>query len=205
MNKKKYPELLQYKDVTIRKVEPDRIRIMHKTGFATIYIEELPPEVVKELGMTLKDVDGYREEVKQKKLALRKKHKEKLEKIKKIKNSELIIINATVTGIEDDGVIIYIQEIWDGKSYYYKTTRPMVSSLGRVGGGRGYATSYKVRKTVKVKDSSALVICNPNKYRVGTSFRGKVWKVGSFYRDDKKLLKFTIKYRGSKIFDPKAK
>lgn len=50
---KKYDKLLDYKEVIVRDVGKDGIRIMHSAGFATIPIESLPAEVKKDLGIAI--------------------------------------------------------------------------------------------------------------------------------------------------------
>ncbi len=46
----KLPELLEYKGVTVTKIEPDGISIMHETGLAKVPYEKLTPELQAKFG-----------------------------------------------------------------------------------------------------------------------------------------------------------
>ncbi|MEM9235184.1 MAG: hypothetical protein AAGB14_00295 [Verrucomicrobiota bacterium] len=51
-----------YERVTIRKVEPDGLRIMHSSGMAKISFEDLPEEVRKEHGYSEEEAAAYRKQ-----------------------------------------------------------------------------------------------------------------------------------------------
>jgi hypothetical protein len=56
-----------YSGATVTKWEPDGITIAHKDGIAKVKIEDMPEEAIKLLGMSQKEADLYREEVRKKK------------------------------------------------------------------------------------------------------------------------------------------
>lgn len=71
----------KYEDVTIRKVEPDGIRIMHKGGMARIPYEKLPKETCDRVGLKKDAVEKYHREQsdKTRKIA----EKSKIERLKR--------------------------------------------------------------------------------------------------------------------------
>jgi hypothetical protein len=58
-----------YSGATVTKWEPDGITIAHKDGIAKVKIEDMPEEAIKLLGMSQREADLYREEVRKKKAA----------------------------------------------------------------------------------------------------------------------------------------
>ena len=65
-DKMKFETLLDYKGVTVTKIEPDGIRIMHESGVAKIQIERLPEEVRTQLGLTEAAAEEHREMLQEK-------------------------------------------------------------------------------------------------------------------------------------------
>ncbi|MDB4787664.1 hypothetical protein OAG50_00480 [Akkermansiaceae bacterium] len=58
-----YENLLSCKKVRIPKILPSGIRIIHEGGATSIPIEELPEDIRKDLGITLKGANAYRQTI----------------------------------------------------------------------------------------------------------------------------------------------
>jgi hypothetical protein len=62
-DKMKFDKLLDYTNVTVTKIEPDGIRIIHESGAVKIPYENIPEETRVKLGMNQEAADSHRKNV----------------------------------------------------------------------------------------------------------------------------------------------
>lgn len=61
----KFKELLGYTNVTVTKVEPDGIRIIHESGAAKIPIEKIPEELRSKFGINENGAQAHRQQIRE--------------------------------------------------------------------------------------------------------------------------------------------
>ena len=105
----KYEKLLGFQNVTITKVTPSEIRIIHKGGITSIQFEDLPQPVRDNLGLTQNAADKYRVQLamKQRKRALQLKQE-------KFLKSKRVAMTGTVSQVLENGVLLTDVVISDG-------------------------------------------------------------------------------------------
>jgi len=57
------PSLLDYENVRITDISPDRISFTHEHGIASLPIEKVPAEIRQQVGLTADDAKAYREQI----------------------------------------------------------------------------------------------------------------------------------------------
>jgi hypothetical protein len=179
---KKYEKLLDYEGVTVRQIEKDGIRIMHRDGVAKIPIEQLPDEVREELGMSMDGVEEHRSKVaianaeaarKARVIALNKKI---------LEASFMRIERATVFQVVDGGILAHVTTTSDGtfrEVPTYKSVR-VGNALSDYGTQKVQSGSKKVKNTSHYDDWLIFVSCDNKGLVDGSAFAGDVWAAGTF-------------------------
>jgi hypothetical protein len=90
-----------FQNVTITKVEPDAIRIMHEAGAAKIQFEMIPEELRKKFNMSSESVDLYREKIREQQVKQQRDAKERDLIVKK-----MISLDGTVLQVLETGVLL---------------------------------------------------------------------------------------------------
>ncbi|MDB4458363.1 hypothetical protein N9133_03215 [Akkermansiaceae bacterium] len=179
---KKYETLLDYEDVTVRKIEKDGIRIMHKNGVTKIPIEELPQEVREELGMSMEGIEEHR---KQRAAAeAEAAHRAKLMRLNKelLEASYMRIEQATVFQVVDGGVLAHVSVTWDGTHHEvptYKTVR-VGNSLSGYRNQKVKSGTKKFKNTSEYDDWLIYVSCDNSGLVDDSAFSGDVWQAGRY-------------------------
>jgi len=186
---KKYDRLLDYENVTVRKVEKDGISIFHKNGAVKIPIEELPEDIRNELGMSMDGVEAYREKTAEREReaaharaqAARKARIVELNK-ELLKETYLRIERATVFQVVDGGVLAHVSLTSDGtfrEVPTYKTVR-VGSALSGYKNQKVKSGSKKVKNTSFHDDWLIFISCDNSKFVDGSAFAGDVWAAGRY-------------------------
>ena len=184
---REFAELLGYKQVTVKKIEADSIRIAHKSGFARIPIEKLPPAAMKQLGIDPKaaavakaDAEKRKAEAAQKareKAAERERLKKKFELAHIVLDYERQLIDANTLVLSGKVELaknklterIGAMECWakvelqrkDGRWIEVKHTQlPNLTSLANGGGVGKKPQAFKltIQTSQKVSDKTKLRI-----------------------------------------------
>lgn len=175
----KYPKLLDYEDVVVRKVEPDGIRIIHKGGVAKIPIELLPPEIVAELGLNPDDAALHRKNsgVAENEAARRQQAADFLK-------SRVTTLSGTILQVKDGGFLLSPARFTTGKTkevkvpYTIREGGPTTLQPNRKATVRkGYKTET-VPETVTV--DVAWLACDTSPYIDGMKFEKSVYVLGKF-------------------------
>jgi hypothetical protein len=140
---KRYETLLGYKNVVVKKVLKDGIRVMYSGGFVKIAIEDLPEEVREELGMSMEGVEDYRKQEAAEAAARSKQLRERAKKRAVVTNrKELLettrgkVMEGVVRAVNQEGCLIDVY-IWEaGDIETYRPNRAEVKERKKV-------TSYK--------------------------------------------------------------
>ena len=183
---KKYEKLLNFEGVTVREVQKDSIRIMHKAGFTTIPIEDLPQDIREELGMSMDGVEEHRERAAAEQVEQARKARIVAANKKVLAAAYLHIEYAKVFQVVDGGVLADVTSTWDGT---YKEVPQYETKTYRVGNSlSGYRTesreeftgNKKVKNTNAYNDWLIFVSCDTTGLVDGDKFAGDVWAVGTF-------------------------
>ena len=155
---KRYETLLGYKNVVVKKVWKDGIKIMHSGGFANVDIEDIPENVREDLGMSVEGLKDYREK---KSVALAARSKQLIERSQKqaaiskrkkvLDETEREISDAKVLSVTNEGCLIDMRE-WSVTA----EVPEILNTIKRTGTAlTGYRTfkSSKVVGTQKEKKS----------------------------------------------------
>ena len=183
---KKYDKLLDYEGVTVRKVEKGGIRIMHKSGFATIPIEDLPEEVREELGMSMEGVTEHREEIAAARAEAADKARIMAAKKKILKNAYMHIEYASVFQVVNGGILARVSNTWDGTFKEVPIYRTESNRVGNALSGyrnvrrKIFTGNKKVKNTYYRHDWLIFVRCDNSGLRDGSRFSGDVWDAGTY-------------------------
>jgi hypothetical protein len=114
---KRYETLLGYKNVVVKKVWKDGIRIMHSGGFVNVDIEDISENVREDLGMSMEGLKDYREK---KSVALAARSKQLIERSQKqaaiskrkkvLDETKQEISDAKVLSVTKEGCLIDMRE-----------------------------------------------------------------------------------------------
>lgn len=176
---KKFDKLLEFEDVTIRKVEPDGIRIMHKGGIAKIAIERLPPEVVAELGLNAEDAELHRSNTKvaESEAATRQQAADFLK-------ARVTKLSGTILQVKDGGLLLSPASFTTGKTREIKVPYTI-----REGGPTTLQPNRKVvvRKGFKTETVPETIVvevawlaCDTRPYIDGMKFEKEVYLHGKY-------------------------
>lgn len=196
--KLKYEKLLKYEGVTITKITPTKISIIHKAGVTSIPIEDLPKEIRENLGMTSEKAEEQRD------LMAKKKAKAMEQaKIERVLQKNRLIFSATVFQVTTGGVLLRDVSYSDG-TYEKKTIR----TPHKVRSGSGptglhpnrrykYTTKYKtsVKSVLKVRTMDSwpiFVECDNTGYVDGADFTSTVYTDGTFAYNNTQGARKTI-------------
>ena len=177
----KLDSLLDYKNVTITKVEPDGIRIMHESGAARIPYEKIPEELRSKLGMTQDGVDVHRDKVRDQQQKITQQNQKK----QVLQNARLIFAG-TIFQVTEDGVLLKDVSFTDGTKEEKK-----ISYEVQTGGPSGLypnarvttETRYKTEWVLKVREFQnwpIYVECDTSRYADGDSFTSAVYTNGTY-------------------------
>lgn len=123
-DKRKYPKLLDYINVTVTKVTGDSITIMHQDGVTKIPFEKLPEEVRADLGLFEEGVAKHRED--QKNEEERAKNEAEMRKLENAASQVLFSrVSGKVLQVLDGGVLVTDAKQWLGtmkKDTYFDTS-----------------------------------------------------------------------------------
>ena len=179
---KKYEKLLNYEGVTVRKIEKDGIRIMHKDGAAKIPIEQLPEEVRKELGMSMDGVQEHRDKIAVVQAEAERKARVMAANKKILEASYLRIERATVFQVVEGGILAHVKTTSDGtfrEVPTYNSVR-VGNALSGYGTQKVQSGSEKVKNTSHYDDWLIFVSCDNKGLVDGSAFGGDVWAAGTF-------------------------
>ncbi|MDA7540340.1 hypothetical protein N8549_00285 [bacterium] len=188
---KRYETLLGYKNVVVKKVLKDGIRVMYSGGFVKIAIEDLPEEVREELGMSMEGVEDYRKQeaaeaaARSKQLRARAKKRAVVTNRKKLlETTRGKVIEGVVQAVNQEGCLIDVY-IWeDGHIETYRPNRVEVKERKRVISYKKYQNrdgSYEVFSRIFIKCktdglSDGLKISNSKK-GLGS---WDIWPIGTY-------------------------
>lgn len=180
-DKMKFDKLLDYTNVTVTKVEPDGIRIMHESGAAKIPYESIPEEIRVKLGMKQEAAEAHRQkvQVQQQQIAEATKKQQVLDR------AHLIFVGS-IFQVTEGGLLLRDVSYTDGTKEEKKVPYQVHS-----GGPTGLhpdarATSetyYKSEWVLKVRSMSSwpiFVACDTSGYVDGDQFSGNVYANGTF-------------------------
>ncbi|MEX1049310.1 MAG: hypothetical protein WED15_07265 [Akkermansiaceae bacterium] len=180
-DKMKFETLLDYKNVTVTKVEPDGIRIVHESGVAKIQIEKLPEEIRTQLGLSDDAAKEHRE-------MLQEKREVALDFAKKQQAlaSKRLIFTGNVFQVTDGGLLLRNVAYTDGTKEEKKVPYKV-----KIGGPTGlnpnarttYETRYNSEWVLKVRafaDWPIFVGCDTSGYVDGSTFSSVVYQHGTF-------------------------
>jgi hypothetical protein len=195
---KRYETLLGYKNVVVKKVLKDGIRVMYSGGFVKIAIEDLPEEVREELGMSMEGVEDYRKQeaaeaaARSKQLRARaKKRAVVIDRKKLLTRHRNIIKYGTVRSVAEGGCLIHVKTLMndievepyrfdDETEIHSESNRPNTvyfvkcKNDGLIDGYRVNADRSKVQTTVGIIDD----------YMINTDisqFRIEIWPTAKTY------------------------
>ncbi len=189
---KKYDRLLNYENVTIRKVEPDGIRIFHSGGIAKIPLESLPAEIAVDLGLNQEDADLHRENVAvaRQEAAVRAQENAYL----KEQGGEL---SGRVFHVESGkGLLLHGVRFDDGKKKQIKVPYQV-----RTGGPTGlypdrpvtYETRYRLEWVPdRLVFDTVRVECDTRRFIDGSRFKAKAYLMGKYTYQDTEGAEHTV-------------
>jgi hypothetical protein len=184
-DKIKFDTLLDYKNVTVTKVEPDGIRIMHESGAAKIPIEKIPEDIRKQLGMNEDAAKAHREVVRaQEQKAAVQDQKQQLLATKRL------IFKGSVFQVADGGLLLRNVSYTDGT---IRKVEKKIPYKVQTGGPNAmypnakttYETRYKT-EWVEVQDVRSFgeniifVECDTSGYVDRSVFSGTVYPNGTY-------------------------
>ncbi len=178
---KKLDSLLEYKNVTITKIDPDGIRILHESGAATIPYEKLPEDLRTKLGMTKDDADAHRAHLhdQEQKIA------EHNQMNQAVQNARLIFAGI-VFQVTEAGVLLKDVSYTDGTKeekkipYTVRTGGPSaLNPKARVTTETRYKTEW-VLKVRQFQNWPIYVECDTSGYVDGSMFSGAVYTNGTY-------------------------
>jgi hypothetical protein len=180
-DKMKFDKLLDYTNVTVTKIEPDGIRIMHESGVAKIPFERVPEDVRTKLGLNQEAAEAHRQNVQaqQQRIAEANKKQQVLEKAR-------LIFVGSIFQVTDGGLLLRDVSYTDGTKEEKKVPYKV-----KTGGPTGlnpnarttYETRYKSEWVLKVRSMSSwpiFVECDTAGYVDGDQFSGHVYSNGTF-------------------------
>jgi hypothetical protein len=180
-DKMKFDKLLDYTNVTVTKIEPDGIRIIHESGAAKIAYENVPEEVRAKLGMNQEAAEAHREKVQiqQQQIAEANKKQQVLAKAR-------LTFVGSIFQVTDGGLLLRDVSYTDGTKEETKIPYKVQS-----GGPSGlhpnapvtYTTHYNSEWVLKVRSMSSwpiFVECDTSGYADGDQFSGNVYANGTF-------------------------
>ncbi len=181
---KKYAKLLDYENVTIRKVEPDGIRIFHSGGIAKIPLEELPAEIAVDLGLNQEDAELHRGNVAvaRQEAAVRAQENAYLKDIEGTLSGRVFHVEA------GKGLLLHGVRFDDGKKKQIKVPYQV-----RTGGPTGLypdrPVTYETRHRLEwVPDAlvfdTVRVECDTRRYVDGSRFKAKAYLMGKYSYQD---------------------
>ena len=157
----KFDNLLDYTNVTVTKIEPDGIRIIHESGAAKIPYESVPEDIRVKLGMNQEAADAYRQkvQVQQQQTAEATKKQQVLDK------ARLIFHHSTIFQVTDGGLLLRDVSYTDGKTYYPKNPK-----------------KENEKRVLRLLSMSWLIFvsCDTSGYVDGGGFSGNVYTNGTF-------------------------
>ena len=176
----KFETLLDYKNVTVTKIEPDGIRIMHESGATKISIEKVPEEIVAKLGMNYESANKHRKEI-----AI---HNQKIELAAK-KNQVLASAKVQVYGriyqVAENGVLLKNARYTDGTKEEEKKPYQV-----RTGGATAlhpdakstYRTAYESEWVIveKLMPKLIFVECDSSGYVDNGWFKMSAYQAGTY-------------------------
>lgn len=174
---KRYDKLLDYEDVVIRAVDPDGIRIMHKGGVGKIRMENLPPEIVAELGLNKGDAELHR-----KNEAIAESEAAKKQGAAAFLKSRATKLSGVVLQVKDDGVLVANASFTTGKTKQVKVPYTVTEGGPTTLQPNRKAKVFKQYKTETipevVKIDVAWVSCDSKPFIDGMAFEKEVYMVG---------------------------
>ena len=215
----KLPELVTldgkfYQDVTIRKVEPDGLSILHKSGTAKVPFEQLPGSIQEKYGYSAEAAAEHR-----KQLADAQRAREAAEKAARKKNAKAAAAQAAADADKEfaeklqkaaammevsasqNSHIGLVGEIRVGTL----TTEPVKSKLGSTIGQkpawvyRGQAIDGVIQGTAGAQaknwvDASGEPYGIPATSKTVISWEGKAWRIGKIKYANRQGLDVTVPY-----------
>lgn len=179
--KMKFDKLSSYTNVTVTKIEPDGIRIIHESGIAKVPFESLPEEIRAKLGMTQEAADAHRRkiEVQQQQIAEETKKRQVL-------GAARLSFVGSVFQVTEGGLLLRNVSYSDGTKEEKKVPYKV-----KTGGPSGlypnakttYETRYKSEWVLKVRPIPSwpiFVECDTSGYVDGQRFSGDVYPNGTF-------------------------
>ncbi len=177
----KLDTLLDYKQVTITKVEPDGIRIIHESGAARIPYERIPDDLRTKLGMNQEVADAHRDMVKEQQQKVAE-HNQKQQVLQKSR----LFFAGTVFQVTEGGVLLKGVSFSDGtkeeKKIPYQVRTGGPSALhpdARVKTETRYKTEW-VLKVRAFENWPIFVECNTAGYADGDEFSSAVYTNGTY-------------------------
>ena len=179
--KMKFDKLLNYTNVTVTKIEPDGIRILHESGAAKIPIENVPEDIRNKLGMSQDAAADHRAKIKEQQQAAAV-----VAKKQAVLTQSRLIFSGSIFQVTEGGVLLKDVYFTDGtkeeKQVPYQVTSGGPSGLhpdARV----TTETRYKSEWVLKVRSYPSwpvFVECDNAKYVDGDDFSSTVYMNGTF-------------------------
>lgn len=174
-----FDKLLKYEDVTVRKIEPDGIRIMHSGGMTKIPIESLPPEIVAQLGLNQADAAAHREKEQSNNQAAAA-----AERSRSYLADRRVSLKGRVLQVVKDGLLVADAICETGKKVERRVpVQTQVSGPTKLNPNIPveYVTSYRI-EWVPERNllPAAFVHCPTNGYLDGSPYEGSAYLFGSY-------------------------
>lgn len=120
----KYDKLLEYTNVTVTKVTPDSISIIHQNGTTRIPFEKLPEDVRRDLGMSDETVEAHRQKLEDD--AIRQEEQREMRKLEEAASQLLFSrVSGRILQVLDEGALLTDAKQWMGmmkKDSYFDAT-----------------------------------------------------------------------------------